>query len=73
MFQWGKVSSSVTGNIAITFPTAFPSVCVTVQSTLIRGNNDGAQKSWGYVTSISRTGASVGSDAYGVYWYAVGY
>ena len=73
IFQWGMVSSSVTGNINITFPTAFPSACVTVQNTIIRKVNDGAQNNWTYVTSISKTGASVGSDGHGVYWFAVGY
>ncbi|EOL9134862.1 phage tail protein [Enterobacter cloacae] len=73
IYQWGRVSSSVTGNINITFPYAFPSACVSLQSTLVRGNNDGGQNCWAYVTSISTTGASVGSDKYGVFWFAVGY
>lgn len=73
IFQWGVVSSSVTGNVNITFPTAFPSACVNVQNTIIRKVNDGAQNNWTYVTSFTKTGASVGSDGHGVYWYAVGY
>ncbi|MHA0895249.1 phage tail-collar fiber domain-containing protein [Enterobacter ludwigii] len=73
IYQWGRVSSSVTGNINITFPYAFPSACVSLQSTLVRGNNDGGQNCWAYVTSVSTTGASVGSDKYGVFWFAVGY
>ncbi|MCK7172895.1 phage tail protein [Enterobacter cloacae] len=73
IFQWGVVSSSVTGNVSITFPTAFPSACVNVQNTIIRKVNDGAQNNWTYVTSFTKTGASVGSDGHGVYWYAVGY
>ncbi|EOY5725567.1 phage tail protein [Enterobacter cloacae] len=73
IFQWGVVSSSVTGNVNITFPTAFPSACVNVQNTIIRKVNDGAQNNWNYVTSFTKTGASVGSDGHGVYWYAVGY
>ncbi|WP_343645852.1 phage tail protein [Enterobacter sp.] len=73
IFQWGVVSSSVTGNVNITFPTAFPSACVNVQNTIIRKVNDGAQNNWTYVTSFTKTGASVGSDGHGVYWFAVGY
>ncbi|WNI52972.1 phage tail protein [Enterobacter ludwigii] len=73
IFQWGMVSSSVTGNVNITFPTAFPSACVNVQNTIIRKVNDGAQNNWTYVTSFTKTGASVGSDGHGVYWFAVGY
>ncbi|MFJ5855355.1 phage tail protein [Enterobacter cancerogenus] len=73
IFQWGVVSSSVTGNVNITFPTAFPSACVNVQNTIIRKVNDGAQNNWTYVTSFTKTGASVGCDGHGVYWFAVGY
>jgi hypothetical protein len=46
---------------------------VNVQNTIIRKVNDGAQNNWTYVTSFTKTGASVGSDGHGVYWYAVGY
>lgn len=71
--QWGTLSSTVVGNITVTFPIAFPNTCFNVQSTIIRQNNDPGNDPWSYVTSFSNTTASVGSDDYGVYWIAIGY
>ncbi|MFZ4219697.1 phage tail protein [Enterobacter ludwigii] len=73
IFQWGKVASSSPTNVNVTFPIAFPSKCVSVQNTIIRPNNNGGANNWTYVTSLSATGASIGTDSYGAYWFAIGY
>lgn len=73
IFQWGRVGSSTPTNVSVTFPIAFPSACVSVQNTIIRPTNDAGENNWTYVTSISKTGASIGTDRYGAFWFAVGY
>lgn len=73
IFQWGRVGSSTPTNVSVTFPIAFPSACVSVQNTIIRPTNDAGENNWTFVTSISKTGASIGTDRNGAFWFAVGY
>lgn len=73
IFQWGRVGSSTPTNVSFTFPIAFPSACVSVQNTIIRPTNDAGENNWTFVTSISTTGASIGTDRNGAFWFAMGY
>lgn len=73
IFQWGRVGTSTPTNVSVTFPIAFPSACVSVQNTIIRPTNDAGENNWTFVTSISKTGASIGTDRNGAFWFAVGY
>lgn len=78
IFQWG-FSNSI-GSATITFPTAFPSACFNVVTTVYTtGGNEGNRSHSQNISAISTTSFSVTYYDYaspalnGFYWQAIGY
>lgn len=73
IFQWGTTGSVASiGNVAVTFPLAFPAACLYVAMI---GNTAGSPQAANYVSAKSTTGATLnnaGSVAVVFNWFAFG-
>ncbi len=71
--QWGTITASGAGWQTVTFPTAFPSVCLNVQVTMINSSQGKFADNYGTAGSVTRTNFLCGRDNQGAYWEAKGY
>lgn len=70
IIQWGTRANGGTGYYPVTFPIAFPSACVNLQTSYNRSwDADGYRAAH----SITKTGAQVGTDGASTFWLAIGY
>lgn len=73
IFQWGIVGSIGRTGTTVTFPIAFPNVCLNGQMSLIVANtNDWWSGSVGAVTTTTMAIYNH-MDSGGIYWTAIGY
>lgn len=76
IFQWGTVNRT-NYSTPVTFPIAFPSVCVGVSATLRNYINDISSSTFNIrAVNVSRTGFQYGSGGTSesqAFWFAIGY
>jgi hypothetical protein len=72
IMQWGTIAS-LSGGTTVTYPIAFPSACVNVQTCIIASSDT---NEIAYVSSVGNTTFVVTNSnpsAKGIYWSAIGY
>ncbi len=74
ILQWGQYTQTVGGGgfTAITFPIAFPTACLNVHVTVTDTDSTTLSNSFSTVVSQSTTGATIGWDRTGSFWFAIG-
>jgi hypothetical protein len=81
IMQWGSGTSSGTGSLAITFPVAFPTDCVSISGIPVAGAGAGiacklltsAPSPTGATLAAFNTGSGSGASGIPIFWSAVGY
>lgn len=74
ILQWGEYDRSVStgGSVDITFPTTFPNNCFNVTNVVRNTDDVNLSDNYSYVVSKTTSGARVGWDRAGSYWFAIG-
>jgi hypothetical protein len=75
IMQWGNVSPAINTTTTVTFPTAFPNACVSVQLTILNSTTSDV-----YVMRVNQTPTTTDfvirnsqGTSYFTYWLAIGY